>query len=128
MTEFDSFLKRLWEVEFLLFVLFFLFLLAFKGFSPFTFSFIVGYLVAVFDLFLLARFSRRVPQLALSGYFPRSGFTWRFMTVAFILFGLSMFTPLNFFAIISAVAAANLGLFVAVILQRKELERWNTEA
>ncbi|WP_456455546.1 hypothetical protein [Thermovibrio sp.] len=128
MTEFDSFLKRLWRVELSLFAFSLTFLLVFKGISSFTLSFVLGYFVALFDLFLLARFSKRVPQLALSGYFPKSGFTWRFVAVALILFGLSMFTTLNFFAIISAVAAANLGLFVAVILQRKELERWNTEA
>ena len=128
MREFDSFLKRLWKVELSLLALSLTPLFVFKGLSPFTLSFTVGYLVALFDLFLLARFSKRVPQLALSGYFPKSGFTWRFVAVALILFGLSMFTPLNFFAIISAVATANFGLFLAVILQRKELERWNTEA
>ncbi len=127
MREFDSFLKSLVAVEFFLFTSSTLLVLALKGFSVFTLSYLVGYAVMAFDLFLLARFSRRVPLLASAGYFPKSGFFWRFMAVGLILFGVSLFTQVNFFAIISAVAMANLGLFVAVILSRKEWEKWNTE-
>ncbi len=128
MREFDSFLKNLIFVEAALFLLSSGIVLILKGLSTFSLSFFIGYLVMAFDLFLLARFSKRVPQLVSAGYFPRSGFFWRFMAVGLILFGVSLFTQLNFFAIISAVATANLGLFVAVILSRKEWEKWNTEA
>ncbi|WP_457678736.1 hypothetical protein [Thermovibrio sp.] len=128
MKEFNSFLKNLALSEGALFFLSLTYLLFTKGLSSFTFSFILGFSVMAFDLFLLARFSMRVPQQVMAGYFPRSGFFWRFLAVGLILFGVSLFTQVNFFAIISAVVAANLGLFVAVIISRKEWRKWNTEA
>jgi len=128
MREFDSFLKNLAVAELAVFLITFGLVLSLKGFSSFSLSFLIGYAVSLFDLFLIARFSKRTAQLAVEGYFPRSGFFWRFMAVGLILFALPLFTQVNFFAIISAVAAANLGLFVAVILSRKEWEKWNTEA
>jgi len=128
MREFDSFLKSLAVAELAVFLITFGLALSLKGFSVFTLSFLIGYAVALFDLFLIARFSKRAARLATAGYLPRSGFFWRFMAVGLILFAIPLFTQVNFFAIISAVAAANFGLFVAVILSRKEWERWNTEA
>jgi len=100
MREFDSFLKNLILAEVLTFAVTFGLTVAVKGFSNFTFSFLIGYAVALFDLFLLARFSKRVPQLVSAGYFPRSGFFWRFMAVGLILFAIPLFTQVNFFAII----------------------------
>ncbi|MEO2065574.1 MAG: hypothetical protein ABGX17_03630 [Desulfurobacteriaceae bacterium] len=128
MKEFNSFLRTLLVTEVSLFLISSLTLLFTKGFSNFTLSFLVGYSVMALDLFLLARFSKRVSQLVSLGHFPRSGFLWRFLAVALILFGISLFTQVDFFAIISAVATANFGLFLAVILSRKEWEKWNTEA
>jgi hypothetical protein len=128
MKEFDSFLKNLFLAELFVFSLTFSLILLTEGFGDFAVSYLIGYGVAAFDLFLLARFSYRLPELVKAGYYPRSGFLWRFASISLILVGVSLFTQVNFFAIISAVAAANAGLFGAVILRRKEWRKWNTEA
>jgi hypothetical protein len=128
MKEFDSFLKSLFLVELFVFSLTFSIVVLVEGFGNFALSYLIGYGVVALDLFLLARFSYRLPQMVRAGYHPRSGFLWRFASISLVLLGVSLFTHVNFFAIISAVAAANAGLFVAVILRRKEWRKWNTEA
>ena len=124
MREFESFIKTFIVVELLSFFFGFLISFVFKGFSNFTLSFIAGYLVMAFDYYLLVKFSRRLPQQVLAGYFPKSGFFWRYLSIILILIGLSLFTRLDFFAIISAVALSQLGLFVSVLVHRKEWRKW----
>ncbi len=124
MREFESFIKTFAVVELLLFSLGLLISLIFEGLSNFTFSFVIGYLVMAFDYYLLIRFSKRLPQQVLAGYFPKSGFFWRYLSVILILVGLSLFTRLDFFAIISAVALSQLGLLVSAVVQRKEWRKW----
>ncbi len=124
MREFESFIKTFTVVELLSFFFGFLISFVFKGFSNFTLSFIAGYLVMAFDYYLLVKFSRRLPQQVLAGYFPKPGFFWRYLSIILILVGLSLFTRLDFFAIISAVALSQLGLFVSVLVHRKEWRKW----
>ncbi len=124
MKEFESFVRTFILVEFLCFIAGFVVSLLFKGFSPFTLSFLVGYAVMAFDYYLLFKFSKRLPNQVLAGYFPKPGFLWRYLSILLILVGLSLFTRLNFFAIISAVALSQLGLFISVLVHRKEWKKW----
>jgi len=128
MKEFDLFVKSL------LFILSTLFAISFfiSGFLTdwnfqFLFSFTLGYTLMVFDYILLIRFSRKLPEQVTVNYFPKSGFFWRYILIAFILIGISVFTPINFFAIILAVAITNIGLILSVAKHYKEWRRWNTE-
>ena len=128
MKEFDLFVKSL------LFILSILFAISFfiSGFLTdwnfqFLFSFTLGYTLMVFDYILLIRFSRRLPEQVAVNYFPKSGFFWRYILIASLLIGISVFTPLNFFAIILAVAVTNVGLILSVAKHYKEWRRWSTE-
>ncbi|ADU97561.1 hypothetical protein Theam_1604 [Thermovibrio ammonificans HB-1] len=127
MREFELFLKRLLVVEGAVFILTFMPLLLVKGWSVFTYSYLLGYAVMAYDYYQLVKFSRRLPQQVQAGVFPKSGFAWRFISILLILVGLSLFTRLNFFAIISAVVATNAALILTVLLHRKEWRRWNTQ-
>ncbi len=124
MKEFEGFIRTFVLVELLCFVAGLGVSLVLKGLSPFTFSFLIGYTVIAFDYYLLVKFSRRLPQQVLAGYFPKPGFFWRYLSILLILVGLSLFTRLNFFAIISAVALSQLGLFISVLVHRKEWRKW----
>ena len=124
MKEFESFVRTFVLVEFLCFTAGFVVSFLLKGFSPFTFSFLIGYAVMAFDYYLLVKFSKRLPDQVLAGYFPKPGFLWRYLSILLILVGLSLFTRLNFFAIISAVALSQLGLFISVLVHRKEWRKW----
>ncbi len=124
MKEFESFIRTFVLVETFCFVAGLGVSLILKGLSTFTFSFLIGYAVMAFDYYLLVKFSRRLPQQVLAGYFPKPGFLWRYLSILLILVGLSLFTRLNFFAIISAVALSQLGLFISVLVHRKEWRKW----
>ena len=124
MREFESFVRTFIIVELLSFSAGLLVSLALKGFTDFTFSFVLGYLTMAFDYYLLVRFSKRLPQQVLAGHFPKPGFFWRYLSVLLILVGLSLFTRIDFFAIISAVALSQLGLFISVLVHRKEWRKW----
>ena len=124
MKEFESFVRTFALVELFSFSVGVLTSLIFKGFTDFTFSFAVGYLIMAFDYYLLIRFSRHLLQQVLSGYFPKSGFLWRYLSVLLILVGLSLFTRLNFFAIILAVTLGQIGMFISVVVHRKERRKW----
>jgi hypothetical protein len=125
MKEFEQFLRLFFTVQLAVFFFSFSAVILLKGWGNFTYSYLVGYCVMALDYFMLVRFAKRLPQQVLAGYFPKSGFAWRFLSVLLVLVGLSLFTPLNFFAIISAVVATNLALFLAVLLRQKEWRRWN---
>ncbi len=123
MNEFNSFLRKLIAVEFFLFLLSFI-IAGLQG-RGFLVSLLIGWMVVVVDYFLLVRFSRKVPQLVSVNVFPKSGFMWRFLIVAGVLLvSISLFTHIDFFAIILAVVTANAGLFVAAILHSREQKRW----
>lgn len=124
MREFESFVRVFVLVELLCFISGLLISLALKGFSQFTLSFLIGYFTMAFDYYLLIRFSKRLPQQVLAGYFPKPGFFWRYLSILLILVGLSLFTRLDFFAIISAVALSQLGLFLSILVHRKEWRKW----
>lgn len=124
MREFESFVRTFVLVELLCFVTGLLASLLLKGLSLFTFSFFIGYLTMAFDYYLLVKFSKRLPQQVLAGYLPKPGFFWRYLSILLILVGLSLFTRLDFFAIISAVTLSQLGLFISVVVHRKEWRKW----
>jgi len=124
MREFESFVRVFVLVELLCFISGLLISLALKGFSQFTLSFLIGYFTMAFDYYLLIRFSKRLPQQVLAGYFPKPGFFWRYLSILLILVGLSLFTRLDFFAIISAVTLSQLGLFLSILVHRKEWRKW----
>jgi len=124
MREFEDFVSLLTKVEFLLLSSGLLVSFLFKGLSAFTFSFFIGSFIVFLDYLYLVRFSRRLPELVKAGIVPKSGFIWRYASILLILVGISLFTPLNFFAIISAVALSQLGLFISVLLFYKEWRRW----
>ena len=124
MREFESFVRTFIFAEFFCFLVGLIASLVLNGFSSFTFSYLIGYAVMAFDYYLLVKFSRRLPQQVLAGYFPKPGFFWRYLSVLLILVGLSLFTRLDFFAIISAVALSQLGLFISVVVYRKEWRKW----
>ncbi|MEO2083048.1 MAG: hypothetical protein ABGX12_03360 [Desulfurobacteriaceae bacterium] len=128
MSEFEKFLKLFIKVELFLFLILTGGLILLKGTETFTWSFVLGYGVMSLDFFLLVRFSKRVPELVSANIYPKSGFLWRYLLVGGVLVLLSLFTPIDFFAIISAVAASQIGLFLAVILYSRERKRWNTAA
>ena len=124
MKEFERFLSLLLRIEVFLFS-FTSVLVWLSAEKEFFVSYLLGWLVVALDYFLLVRFSKRVPDLASSGTVPKSGFLWRFLLISGVLLvSLSLFTRLDFFAIILAVAAGNAGLFAAVILSRKEWREW----
>ncbi len=123
MKEFKYFLRKLITVELVLFFL--SCVIAGLAGKAFMLSLLIGWTVMAVDYFLLIRFSKRVPQLVAVNVFPKSGFMWRFLTIAGILLvSISLFTHIDFFAIILAVITANLGLFIAVILHSREQKRW----
>ncbi|ADY74041.1 hypothetical protein Dester_1410 [Desulfurobacterium thermolithotrophum DSM 11699] len=128
MKEFDSFIKTLFStLIFLFFVGFFLSGL-FTGWNfKFLFSFVLGYFLMLLDYVLLARFSRKLPKHVALNYFPKSGFLWRYLLLTSILVGISLFTPIDFFAIICAVVLTNLGLLLSIAKNYKEWRGWNTE-
>jgi hypothetical protein len=124
MREFESFLSLFIKIEGFFFLLGLAVSVLLKGFSVFSLSFVLGYAVVAVDYFQLVRFSRRLPELVRLGVFPKSGFMWRYLSVLLILVGFSLFTPVDFFAIISAVALSQIGLFLAVLVHRKEWRKW----
>ncbi len=124
MREFESFLSLFIKIEVFFFLLGLAVSVLLKGFSVFSLSFVLGYAVVAVDYFQLVRFSRRLPELVRLGVFPKSGFMWRYLSVLLILIGVSLFTPVDFFAIISAVALSQIGLFLAVLVHRKEWRKW----
>ena len=130
MREFETFIKSLFSILFVLYGV----VLLLSGILTnwdinFLLSFSIGYGVMFFDYILLVKFSRKVPILVEANYFPKSGFFWRYLAVASLLIGTAiLFTKLNFFAIILAVATTNIGLILSVIKHYKEWRGWNTEA
>ena len=124
MREFENFIRTFIFIEFFCFLTGLITSLVLKGFSSFTSSYLIGYTVMAFDYYLLVKFSRQLPQQVFAGYFPKPGFFWRYLSLLLILVGLSLFTRLDFFAIISAVALSQLGLFVSVVVYRKEWRKW----
>ena len=128
MKEFVSFVKDLFLVTLILFFIAFFALALLTSWNvSFLFSFCTGYMVMVFDYILLVRFSQRLPEQVAANYFPKSGFLWRYLLIASFLIGISMFTPLNFFAIILAVTVVNIGLILSVTKHYKEWRKWSTE-
>ena len=128
MKEFDLFVGNLLFILFILFaVSFFISGLLTDWNFQFLFSFTLGYTLMIFDHILLIRFSRRLPEQVAVNHFPKPGFFWRYILVASLLIGISMFTPINFFAIILAVVVTNVGLILSVAKHYKEWRRWNTE-
>ena len=128
MKEFELFVRNLFFILSLLFAISFFV----SGFLTdwnfqFLFSFTLGYTLMVFDYIFLIGFSRRLPEQVTVNYFPGTGFFWRYILIASFLIGISVFTPLNFFAIISAVAVTNIGLILSVAKHYKEWRKWNTE-
>ncbi len=129
MKEFDLFVGNLLFILFILFAIsFFISGLLTDWNFQFLFSFTLGYTLMVFDHILLIRFSRRLPEQVAINYFPKSGFFWRYILIASLLIGISVFTPINFFAIIVAVVVTNAGLILSVAKHYKEWRGWNTEA
>ncbi|MEO2068984.1 MAG: hypothetical protein ABGX27_05675 [Desulfurobacteriaceae bacterium] len=130
MREFETFIRSLFSILLVLYgVVLLLSGLLTNWNTYFLLSFSIGYGVMILDYILLVKFSRRVPILVKANYFPKSGFFWRYLFVASILIGTAtLFTQLDFFAIILAVAATNVGLILSVIKHYKEWRGWNTEA
>ncbi len=124
MREFESFVRTFIFAEFFCFLIGLIASLVLRGISSFTFSYLIGYAVVAFDYYLLIRFSRRLPQQVLAGYFPKPGFLWRYLSVLLIFVGLSLFTRLDFFAIISAVTLGLIGVFISVVVHCKEWRKW----
>jgi uncharacterized membrane protein len=100
-------------------------LLTFK--VVFALSLAVGFLISGIDLFLLARFSKRVvlsyndQRRKSSGLFPRLA-----LIFALIVGIKTLFTELNLFAIIVAVILAEIGVFISYYVYRRK--EWSTEA
>jgi hypothetical protein len=82
----------------------------------------------VLDFALLARFSSKAVRLILEGRKVRSQLFFRLAVVGAVLPAPSVFTGVNFFAIILAVVVASAGLFASALKYQQERERWNTEA
>jgi len=124
LEDFNAFINRLAKIELILFSI--SFILCFFFFSKsFLLSYLIGFIISFLDYYLLFRFSKEVPFRVLSGQYPRSGFLWRFLLISgILLISISLFTRLNFFAIILAVATANLGLFIATIKHGRERGEW----
>ena len=100
-----------------------------SGFSrTFVLSFLLGYCAVVLDFALLARFSSKAVRLILEGRKVRSQLFFRLAVVGAVLLAPSVFTGVNFFAIILAVVVASAGLFASALKYQQERERWNTEA
>ena len=127
MREFNLFVDTLFKVQLSAFLAGFSFLVLLKGFSLFTLSFVVGYVAVAVNYLFLVRFSRKVPELVSSGVVPNSGFGGRFFFTLLVLLFFALFTPVNFFAIILAVALSQVGLFVAVLIQGKERKGWKEQ-
>jgi uncharacterized membrane protein len=126
LNEFHDFLRILLIVEgALVCSSLILALLTFK--VVFALSLAVGFLISGIDLFLLARFSKRVvlsyndQRRKSSGLFPRLA-----LIFALIVGIKTLFTELNLFAIIVAVILAEIGVFISYYVYRRK--EWSTEA
>lgn len=122
---FKSFLVKTFTVELALFLLSLPFVSA-KGFQ-FSLSFVLGYVIVATDLVLIAFFSRKLPELAQSGTIPKSGLSFRLAVISALLFVFVLFTDVNLFAIILAVATGQTGLLITLLFERRELEEWKEQ-
>jgi len=128
--EFARFLQVFFSVQVTLFLTstLLVFFLS-EGDADFTLSYVLGYAVMFLDYFFLIRFSRSVPERVFAGERVKPQFWKRFFIVSLTFLLLIQFTPLDFFAIILAVAVATLGVAVSAVKFRKEWEECrSTEA
>jgi len=125
LTHFESFIKTLTFVEIFLFLSSALLILLLHTDKNFLTSFLIGFLLMAVDYYLLFKFSRTVPQQVLKGMYPKTGFLWRFLIITgLLLISISLFTRINFFAIILAVVTATIGLFIAILKHNRERGEW----
>jgi hypothetical protein len=125
LSYFERFIKKLIWIELFLFSAVFLFLFILNFDKTFLLSFIVGFLLSVIDYYLLMKYSKSVPYHVLKGIYPKTGFLWRFLIITgLLLISISLFTRINFFAIILAVVTATVGLFIATLKHSRERGEW----